>query len=72
MYTVPEAATTLFHGGVAWDEMSEQQQYVFQKAIVKTMMTFEETFVQVRLYSILALFLHPSLVYYYILLKPCY
>jgi hypothetical protein len=47
VYTVPEAATVLFHGGVTWASMNPEQQDIFQLAIIKTMVQFEDTFVEV-------------------------
>jgi len=46
VYMVPEAATVLFQGGVAWDEMNDDQKYSFQLNIFRTMMTLEDTFVE--------------------------
>eukprot|EP00835_Amoeboradix_gromovi_P007092 NODE_1053_length_1683_cov_0.205808.p1 type:complete len:411 gc:universal NODE_1053_length_1683_cov_0.205808:1493-261(-) len=46
VYCLPEAATTLFSCGVAWPELNEEQQYVFQKFILKYMITLEEPFIE--------------------------
>ncbi|KAJ3051343.1 hypothetical protein HK097_007674 [Rhizophlyctis rosea] len=45
VYRVPETATILQNGGVVFRELSEAQAYEFQKGIVTTILSIENTFV---------------------------
>eukprot|EP00834_Sanchytrium_tribonematis_P003621 NODE_146_length_15710_cov_0.617385.p1 type:complete len:369 gc:universal NODE_146_length_15710_cov_0.617385:12788-13894(+) len=45
VYKLPEAATTLFNCGVNFMDLSEDQRYLFQKHIIRFMMSLEDPFI---------------------------
>ncbi len=46
VYKLPEAATTLFNCNVSFNDLDEDQQYHFQKQIIKFMISLEEPFIE--------------------------
>ena len=48
VFRVPEAATMLLSGGHTFANLNKQQQYQFQAALLKLMMSLEEAFITVR------------------------
>ncbi|KAI9102051.1 AAA domain protein [Phlyctochytrium arcticum] len=45
VYRVPETATILLSGGVVFGELNDAQSYSFQKNLLKTMLTIQNTFI---------------------------
>ncbi|KAJ3179025.1 hypothetical protein HDU85_004980 [Gaertneriomyces sp. JEL0708] len=45
VFRVPETATILLGGGVVFAECNEQQAYSFQKDLLKTMLTIQDTYI---------------------------
>lgn len=44
VYRVPETATVLLNGGVVFADLESEQSFSFQKSILRTMLTIEQTF----------------------------
>ncbi|KNC99130.1 uncharacterized protein SPPG_05389 [Spizellomyces punctatus DAOM BR117] len=46
VFRVPETATTLLNGGVQFSELNDAQAYSFQKSLLQTMLTIENTYIE--------------------------
>jgi hypothetical protein len=47
VFRVPETASLLLGGGVDFSQLDHQQAFCFQKDLLKTMLTIENTFIHV-------------------------
>lgn len=47
MHRVPETATILLGGGVVFSELNDAQSFSFQKNLLRTMMSIQDTYIEV-------------------------